>query len=484
MDDFRGLLWRLDAWDSLAGYAFLCRRLPDDAQEPKLDQPAVFVCPPFFQPEPLASRAPGLAATRGTLQAGFFIEGQEVGFATLADAIAFVRRAYKSPGSEPFPGAPITRREGPAGGGGSGLARELPELPQAAGYRKLDLAIAACEANFLKASHDAKQDVPAVHLKWAVDLKLTEKTVELLALAGEALMRELLWRFPAKGAAADYSAWLDAAYRFGRQLARLGLWEQVRDTCAKQIKAPIEQLKDIFAIGLPDALPKDFLGREMQWFLDVLFKRPHRLQWDVERTDEATIYEDLALFPLPPSIAPLYPAHSDSVPTVLTLLATWFSHPNSLHKATTFDRALLLFGGACVVVGRLHRESPAFKPWWIDQNSRVKQAFEVRLGSETWGWISKQLPDRVFDYRLEGTLREIPRIWMGINTIGPSDRIVARSISKIDPSGNKYLRRRLGEILSDEEHHEQPDEQHHSEDQNAVEDEQAAPAMRTSYDGP
>jgi hypothetical protein len=78
------------------------------------------------------------------------------------------------------------------------------------------------------------------------------------------------------------------------------LWEDVRNACAGRIKASIGDLKNVFALGLPDTLPKDFHGQETQWFLDALFRRPHRLQWDVERTDEATIYEDLALFPLPP----------------------------------------------------------------------------------------------------------------------------------------------------------------------------------------
>src|SRR6516165_10117031 len=95
-DERPDLLWRIDAWDSLAGRAFLCRRLPDGQDAPQLDQSVVFVTPPFFQPEPLASRAPGLAATRGTFQAALFVDGEEVGFDTLDDAIAFIRRGYNS----------------------------------------------------------------------------------------------------------------------------------------------------------------------------------------------------------------------------------------------------------------------------------------------------------------------------------------------------------------------------------------------------
>ena len=40
--------WRIDAWDSLAGRAFLCRRPADQQTVPELDQSTVFVSPPFF----------------------------------------------------------------------------------------------------------------------------------------------------------------------------------------------------------------------------------------------------------------------------------------------------------------------------------------------------------------------------------------------------------------------------------------------------
>lgn len=450
MDLSELLRWRLDAWDSRAGRAFLCRRFPDDGEDPRLDQPTAFVCPPFFEPEPLASRAPGLAATRGTAQAGFFIDGEEVGFTTLADAIAYVRRAYNSPGSDFFPGAPIIRRVGPTGRGGSGLARELPELPTTTAYRELNLAIATCKEGFQKSAAVGLGSA-ATPFQWHVDEKLTVQTIGLLDLAGEALVREMIWRFPPKGMVADYSAWLDAAHRLGRQLMRLGLWDRVKDRCAAQLKLPIEDIHKAFAIGVPDAILKDLHGDPMQRFVEALFAYPTRVLMALERTDEATIYDDLGQFPLPPSIASSYPARADRVPTVLTLLSTWFAHPNSVAGATTLDRALFLFGGACVIVGRLQRESPAFKPWWINQNPSVRQSFDARLGEETWKWLSKQLPDRAFDRRLEETLRDVSRVWMKIGTIGPSDMIYFKPILGMTEEEVAALYNSLGEILTEGE---------------------------------
>jgi hypothetical protein len=164
------------------------------------------------------------------------------------------------------------------------------------------------------------------------------------------------------------------------------------------------------------------------------------------------IYEDLGLFPLPPSLASRYPARVNSVPTVLTLLSTWFAHPNSIEGANSLDRALLLFGGACVVVGRMQRQSPMFKPWWIDQNPQIREAFETRLGSESWKWISQQLPDRAFHYSLEEALQEVSHIWSAITTIGPSDEVFLDPIERIYPGEIKYLRSELGEILGEDEH--------------------------------
>jgi hypothetical protein len=454
MDQLPDLKWRIDAWDSLAGRAFLCRRFPDSDADPRLDQPAIFVAPPFFQPEPLASRSPGFAATRGTFQSGFFIGGHEVGFATLDDAIAFIRRGYSSPGSEPFPGAPITRRVGPEDLGGSGLALELPELPIAPGFEQLDHAIADRMYKFTACSRRIPPGSEKTHL---MDWRLTDPGAlkhgrELLSTAATELVLELLRRFPSRGPSTDHSAWLDSAHRLGQQLIRLGLWDDVQHKCATALAhLPFVSLAAVFSRSLPAMYvgrlkddPSDLL--ELLFFgLNWRFSR----RWELERGEEINVYDDLALFPLPGTVGDRYHSFSNSTPTVLTLLSAWFAHPVSVKDATELDRALLLFGGACVAVSVLRRESSAYRPSMIDMNQHLRNAFFLRLGEEAWKWISKQLPDRAFEYGLEEALQEIPRIWTEAAYTGASHPVHHYSPAEdLSPDEIEILRNALEETAT------------------------------------
>lgn len=449
MDESPYLKWRIDAWDSLAGRAFLCRRFPEGADDPQLDQSAIFVSPPFFQPEPLASRAPGLAATRGTLQSGFFIDGQEVGFATLDDAIAFIRRGYNSPGSEPFPGAPITGFVGPEGRGGPGLALELPELPITPGFKELDLAITDRMKKFTSLPDMVGPEGPAERMDWNLaDPKVLQHGHQLLSVAANELMLELLRRFPSGGSPENHNAWIDSAQRFGQQLIRLGLWDDVYQKCTiKLARLPFEQLARIFAISLPDGYSADEIQNSPWELLEILiFGRSVRF-WrhrELGPTEKVDVYDDLALFPLPDRMSHRYHGFGNSAPTVLTLLSAWFAYPMSVKGATGLDRALLLFGGACVVVPALQRESWAYRPSMIDMNQQLRDAFVLRLGQAAWDWIAKQLPDRAFEKKLENALQKIPQIWTNAAEAGGSDPIYGETV-EIYMYGTGPLRDALSE---------------------------------------
>jgi len=98
--------WYIDAWSVTDGYAFASARPPDS-----LDAFATFfVCPPYFEPEPVASLATALAATRGHFQEGYRIDGAEVPFDSPEQVVEAVRRAYRAGGLDidgsPLPGAP------------------------------------------------------------------------------------------------------------------------------------------------------------------------------------------------------------------------------------------------------------------------------------------------------------------------------------------------------------------------------------------
>jgi hypothetical protein len=448
IDESPDSLWRIDAWDSLAGRAFLCRRLPDSNSDPQLDHAAVFVAPPYFQPESLASRAPGLAATRGTFQAGLFAGRGEVGFATLDDAIAFIRRGYNSHGSEPFPGAPITR-EGPLDLGGPGLELELPELPRTQGFRQLDEAIAGLMVDFVAASDEVAPNAPAKLVHWSLGSVGTNlrHSQNMLLVAGQELVSEIIRRFPSKGTPDDFSAWAGAARSLGMQLVRLGLWAQVRDEIAERLAkcGPLWHVAETFTLALPDHWSR----KDIREIVDLLFLQPYWQRWDLERLAEADVYPELGVFPLPRSVAAKYDV-GKALPTMLSLMSAWFCSPRANKDASVLDRALLLFGGACVVVGPLQRESPAYRPWWIDMNENMRRAFAARLGSDAWNWIAKQLPDRVFHPTLEHMLRSIPSRWSNVATVSGADTLMAEWIDEPTRQMIDELRRDLGEVISEE----------------------------------
>ena len=68
-----------------------------------------FVYPPYFEPEPVASLATALAATRGHFQEGYRAGGEEVAFDSPEQVVEAVRRAYRAGGLDmdggPLPGA-------------------------------------------------------------------------------------------------------------------------------------------------------------------------------------------------------------------------------------------------------------------------------------------------------------------------------------------------------------------------------------------
>ncbi|MGB8583011.1 MAG: hypothetical protein WCD47_19490 [Candidatus Sulfotelmatobacter sp.] len=121
-------LWYIDALDARAGMGLATYRDADlHASTIDLGKPAVFIGPPFFQGESVASRAIGFAATRASFQLGLFLDNAEIAFATLQGVCEFIRRVYVSSGGgdtdsgiSPAPVIP-----NPESGGG-----EFPSLPK------------------------------------------------------------------------------------------------------------------------------------------------------------------------------------------------------------------------------------------------------------------------------------------------------------------------------------------------------------------
>ena len=124
--------WHLDGWDRLGGRAFATQRERDEDLTESSDSngPTVYIAPPGFQPEVLASPRIALSACRN----GVFEprvppneNAPEIAFPTIDAVAEFVRRGFISGGrgrggeggggqSPPIPREPneTTPREGPA----------------------------------------------------------------------------------------------------------------------------------------------------------------------------------------------------------------------------------------------------------------------------------------------------------------------------------------------------------------------------------
>jgi hypothetical protein len=220
--------WRLDAWDARAGFAFASSRDADLLTEaPQMNRPAVIVAPPSFQPEWLATRSLGFAASRGSCQLGLYVGGAEVGFPSLEALIDFVRRAYMSGGGgdAPGPGAPSVPR--PREGGGPEIGPLVPvEGARADRVGELRSALigmqALCATLSETSTFGADQTVdyetvqaPSLHDSVA-------GVVDLAWGAGE-LVLELIRRLDEHALMSDKMMWLRSAVRLTDAIGRLGL---------------------------------------------------------------------------------------------------------------------------------------------------------------------------------------------------------------------------------------------------------------------
>jgi hypothetical protein len=368
----------------------------------------VFVAAPFFQPEPLASRAPGFAACRSTFQAGLFVGGEEVAFETLADAIEFVRRGYTSGREFPDPTAPLGTPLRPieGEGGGGAVASEWPEQELRPGGRHLDAAISDLVVQFDKATHEVHRLGASASPQWNLaDKAMADGVYDMLRFASEALLRELLERLPATGGAEDSLVWVETSQRLVQLLMRLGLWPDIEWLVYSFLENAGSRFQErVAGFAKQLNLPHEPMGE----LFHHLFWRYAR--WPTDRTEDPDVYDDLSVLPLPRAIAATYRI-GDSDPTLLTALCAWFGHVADARSSRSLDRAMLIFAAACAVVGPLRRQNAAFRLGWLIESTTIREQFYQRLGRDTLDWISAQLPNRAFNWKLEDLLRSIPRIW-------------------------------------------------------------------------
>jgi hypothetical protein len=169
----------IDAWCPVDGVAFVSRRHAEFARVKQ----TVYVAPPFFEPEPIASIATALAATHGHFQLGFYDQEQEIAFDNLDEVILTIRRVYLGGGSETLPPGepalvPVLPPDEPPGGV---MPEELVSPELSAAWNDLcrtvlhgnDVAAATIQGTvrrFIDFACTSTPAMPSLYVKFALKL--------------------------------------------------------------------------------------------------------------------------------------------------------------------------------------------------------------------------------------------------------------------------------------------------------------------------
>lgn len=223
-------LWYIDALDARAGMGLAtCRDADLNTNTVDLGRPAVFIGPPFFQGDSVASRAIGFAATRGSFQLGLFLGDEEIAFATLQGVCEFIRRVYISSGGgdtdsgiSPAPAVP-----NPESGGEEFRSLPADQNSIARGMVSFVSSLTKDIASIskLKYSNSKPQELNRREATHKVSLSAMLGTLAgvdaLLAYGSAVLIEEMMLRCPNR--AADRGTWMRSMIKLGQMLSRLGL---------------------------------------------------------------------------------------------------------------------------------------------------------------------------------------------------------------------------------------------------------------------
>lgn len=386
--------WFIDALDADAGIAFASFRGPDlTAPSIDPDAPTVHIAAPDFSVSQLTSRALGLAAVRGSFQAGVFWEGGELGFAVLSDLVEFVRRAYirRGGGSGP-PGAP----EGAAPFGPSprnwdddGLRTqrsapdEVVRRPYDAFYEESWRETDATELlrRYLDAFEDASQRTQFRDLRkgGTATVLATPVLVEgvpatdptrMLASGISEILSELIGRGPSP--AQPRATWHHAVARIAVSCRRLGLDDEFHRIIERFPWSPISRRTLDEVAALTGELDDRF--------------------------------DDLARWPVTEWVAT-----SVGLPvpfaTVKDLFLAAVSTPTRLRDLAVDQLAVVVFAA-------VHLQ-PIGAPLVVDRSSAAGSHREL-LVEQAWRWLRAQLPQRAFSPEVEDLL-EPPAVELGFH---------------------------------------------------------------------
>lgn len=413
--------WFIDTLDARAGLAFASHRTPDLMQdEQDLNALAVFIAPPDFQPETLASRATAIVAGRSSFQSGLFVGGAELAFRSLDDVVAFVRRLYVAGGGG----------DGGAGGGGGppplppGEPPKSPMLPLepetlegggwlAKTFKEFGEAVALAGKNGEKPSKGALLAATADFKPSSGTLADREVDDFLLAAATE-LAAELIARCPSEHSQKDLPTWLDSLLALQVAFDRLAMWEDFEAwpnpvLASAALSIFDARLEVIFGPGSIPELPKrsdvaEMVARMLLYGYGDLWEAVRRQDevwrpwWPYWRQrpisyNDRDRFEDLGRWPLSNRVCRAVGLPEGSS-TLADLLCLAMGAPAKVPVTEAVLLGLLLFAA-------MHLGSHAGSSVVGERRSFLRRMWRTALATRSLEWLTHQLPTTAFPVEIE-----------------------------------------------------------------------------------
>jgi hypothetical protein len=415
--------WHIDSWDARGGYAF-ASFFKAGVDEFASELPTIFVSPPAFAPEAVADRAMAFAASHGSFQEGFFLDGVSVAFPNLPDLVTFVRRVFLSGGGGDAGGdGPPPEPEG---------GPEEPEIPPSPefegrmGDRSVSEALRSHCARFSSISDSLEVGSAGANFSWEnLSQSMTARGAHEEPLVRALLLSlfEILRRSPRRGSAFELK-WFRSIGAWCEAVRRLYLQSLVFDVCLgdRGVSQALERITanvDVVGPGW-GSLPLEWRLRILMakfdsWFAFETYHRygPAHLDYWAPRINTTrdlarTPFDSLWRLPLPKHLRGLL-EQSPVPPQDLSLghlLSTSLASPPLLNNpATARDAADLVLFAAAVVAAPSDYPTALSSENWL-RNDGIPRAARVEANAAIAAWLTTALPQIALPARLETLIRD------------------------------------------------------------------------------
>lgn len=425
-------LWYIDALDARAGMGLATFRDADlNTNTVDLGKPAVFIGPPFFQGESVASRAIGFAATRGSFQLGLFLDDEEIAFATLQGVCEFIRRVYISSGGgdtdsgiSPAPAIP-----NPESGGGEFRFLPADQSSLARGMMSFVTTLTKDIASISQLKYSSFEPKQLNRREGTHKRSLSEilgplaDVDTLLAYGSAVLIEEMILRFPNR--AADQGTWMRSMMKLGQMLSRLGLVDslfhspdfdglsQMAYNTDKRVKVFNGNVRE-FGGALPVMLG---LGPNVPWHPH--FGPPFWGGWHAG-SGAGDPLDDLSSFPIP-SIAAKHVGLNPASASARDLLSVFLANPTVLDGEQASRPEAIMIVAFVLLSSMLIVSSGQASLAPIDE-TRIGSVLRQDVVRDAIVWMDSQMPGYLFHKDIEQYIRSASQLRYGSR---PHERVSA-----------------------------------------------------------